>query len=168
MKVPTIHQLQHKLAKGFTILEIMVVILLIGVIAAISIPRFLRSPVPVAEQFMGNLNSMVIQAAEQAQQDGEPRRIFFNLLARSVELQDVADREVGGRLAIPDVLEITDVVINNVSQFQAGGIKRTFYFLINADGISQEVRLIITEQTDQGEQSYEVLLNPFTSSFRLV
>lgn len=153
--------------RGFTILEIMVVIFLIGLIATIAVPRFLRSPIPEAEQFMGKLNGLVIQAVEQAQQADEPRRVFFDLSARIVEIQTVKGTTSGGRLVLPESVQLTDVVINNTSQFGVGGTKHTVYFFINAEGISQEVRLMLTEQTPSGERLYQFLLNPFTSTFRL-
>ena len=153
--------------KGFTLIEIMVVILLIGIIAAIGVPRFLRQPVPVTQQFMHKFNNLVIQAVEQALEASEPRRVFFNLSSRTVEVQSVDGKLLGGSLELPDEVQINDVIINGVSQFQAGGAKRTVYFLINAEGVSQEVRLLLVEQTSQGPRNFEFLLNPFSGLFRL-
>lgn len=146
----------------------MVVMLLIGIITAMGLPRFLRSPVPITQQFMHKLNTLVAQAAEQAQQEAEPRRILFNLAARSVEIQTIRARRLGSQLTIPDVIEVSDVIINGVSQFKiGGGAKRTFYFLINAEGVSQQVELILNERTSSGVRTYDFSLNPFTSLFRV-
>ncbi len=154
--------------RGFTILELMVVILLIGIVTAISIPRFLRSPVPVTEQFIHKLNTLVTQTVEQSLQESEARRVFFNLSASEVEIQTIQGQTVGRSIAIPDEVQVDDVVINGVSQFQAGGTKRTFYFLIDSEGVSQEVRLSLIEQTSSGPRNFEFLLNPFTNLFRVV
>lgn len=153
--------------RGFTIIELMVVILLIGIITAIGIPRFLRQPVPVTQQFIHKLNTLVIQAVEQALESSEARRVFFNISASTVEIQDIAGKPLGGSLEIPDEIQVSDVIINNVSQFAQGGVKRTFYFLINAEGVSQEVRLMLVEQAPQGPRNFEFLLNPFTNIFRV-
>ena len=154
--------------RGFTLIEIMVVIILIAIVTAIGLPRFLRSPVPITQQFIGKLNALVSEAAEQAQQKGEPRRVFFNLSARTVEIQSIQGKRVGGQLDIPLVISVSDVVINGVSQFQiGGGTKRTVYFLINAEGISQEVMLLLTAETKSGPRTYEFYLNPFTTLFRV-
>lgn len=156
------------LKEGFTLIEIMIVVVLIGIITAFGLPRFLSSPVPKAQEFIGRLNRLVMQAAEQAQQETEPRRIFFNLGLGSVEIQKIGGQQVGGKLELPKELEVTDVIINGVSQFQiGGGQKRTFYFLINAEGVSQEVQLVITEHARSGKnRPYEFYLHPFTSLFR--
>ena len=153
--------------RGFTIIELMVVIFIIALVTAISIPRFLRSPIPVTQQFVHKLNKFVIHAVEQALQESEARRVFFNLSASEVEIQTSAGQSVGGSLVIPEELQIDDVVINGQSQFQSGGTKRTFYFLIDSEGVSQEVRLFLIEQTSSGARNFEFLLNPFTTVFRL-
>ena len=155
--------------QGFTLIEIMIVILLIGIITAIGLPRFLRSPVPIAQDFIYRLNRVIMDASEQAQQHSEPRRVFFNLGARTVVIQTSAGHPVGGKLDIPKELEVTDVIINGVSQFQiGGGQKSTFYFLLNAEGESQEVQLMMTEQVSSGKSRlYEFYLHPFTSLFRV-
>ena len=155
-------------ARGFSLIELMVVIVLIGIITAIGLPRFLRSPVPITQNFIHRLNTLVVDAAEQAQHKNEVRRVFFNFGPRIVEIQTGQGKRVAGQVNIPQQIEVSDVVINGVSQFQIGaGKKSTCYFLINAEGVSQEVLLILTEQTGSGLRTYEFYLNPFTSVFRV-
>lgn len=154
---------------GFTLIEIAVVILLIGIITSVGLPRFLRSPVSRAQTFIFQLNRLVMDAAEQSQSTSEPRRVFFNLVARTVTIQTITGHPVGGTINIPKELEIPDVIINGVSQFHVGaGQKSTFYFLINADGESQQVQLMITENfVSGGSRTLEFYLHPFTSLFRV-
>ena len=156
--------------KGFSLIELMVVILLIGIVTAIGLPRFLRSPVSVSQDFIFRLNSLTAEAVEQAQKEGAPRRIFFNLPASLVEIQSAQGKRVGGTLTIPPTISLRDIAINGVSQFHQGsGEKRTCYFLINAEGLGQEVLLILDEQTSSGAtKQYDFYLNPFTSLFRVV
>lgn len=144
----------------------MVVILLIGIVTAMGLPRFLRSPTPVTQDFIHRVNVLVTDAVGEAQKEGEPRRIFFNLGARVVEIQTAGGKRLGGSLEIPPELDITDVVINGESQFQAGS-GRTFYFLLNPEGISQEVILYIQEKKGSSSRSYEFYLNPFSAMFRV-
>ncbi len=144
----------------------MVVILLIGIVTAMGLPRFLRSPTPVTQDFIHRVNVLVTDAVGESQKEGEPRRIFFNLGARVVEIQTAGGKRLGGSLEIPPELDITDVVINGESQFQAGS-GRTFYFLLNPEGISQEVILYIQEKKGSSSRSYEFYLNPFSAMFRV-
>ncbi len=144
----------------------MVVVLIIGIIAAMGVPRFLRSPVPVTQDFIHRVNILITDAVGQAQQEGEPRRIFFSLGARFVEIQTAGGKRLGSSLEIPSEVEISDVVINGESQFQAGG-GRTFYFLLNPEGISQEVVLYIQEKKGSSSRSFEFYLNPFSAVFRV-
>lgn len=147
-------------------IELVVVILLIGIITAIGLPRVLRAPIPVTQDFMHNLNTLISEARTQAQQEGEPRRIFFNLSGRTIEIQTAGGKKLRGSIEIPPTLDITDVVINGESQFQAGTGK-TVYFLLNPEGISQEVMLYIEEKKGGETRSFEFYLNPFLSIFRV-
>lgn len=153
--------------RGFSLIELMIVILLIGIIATIGIPRFLRTTRTEAEQFIARLNALVADGAQLAVQTQQPQKVLFNLLARTVELQDVSDNKAKRSIDIPKVLEIEDVYINGKSQFTGEGEKRTVYFLITSEGISQEVRLVLTTETQAGKKTYELYLNPFTGIFRL-
>jgi len=154
------------MARGFTLIELMVVIVLIGIITTIGLPRFLRSPIPLTQDFMHRLNVLIADASAQAQQHNEPRRIFFNMNARTVELQAVGGKPLGNPLTIPEALSIADVVINGESQFHTG-TGRTVYFLINPEGMSQEVVLSIEEKRGGSTRVYEFYLNPFSALFRV-
>lgn len=157
---------------GFTLIEIVIVILIIGIITAMSIPRLFRSPVSQTEQFIGRLNSLMQEAVESAQQSGVSKRVFFTITGKNVAIQSIAGKQEGRSIEIPDAVEINEAFINGKSAFALGaGEKRDLYLLINPDGISQEVRLILIDHAVRSRSprggSYEFYLNPFTSVFRL-
>ena len=103
--------------RGFTIIEIMVVILLIGIITAMGLPRFLRSRRSPTEEFIGRLNTLVGDGVETALRTGTVQRIFFNFDAKTVELQSATGTAKGKPIAIDPAIELTDVLINKKSQF---------------------------------------------------
>ncbi len=158
--------------KGFSIIELMVVILIIGIIAAIGVPRFFKSPQRGIDTFIAGLNGLVSEAAVEAQRRGEPLRVFFSLSGKKITVEPAGGKTAGSSLALPESIEISDVTINGKSQFGAGSGEKDFvYFLINQEGISQEVRLMVKDRgiaaRTPGGGQYEFYLNPFTSVFRL-
>lgn len=154
------------MSKGFTLIELMIVIMLIGVIAVMGVPRFLRPSRSEVQPFIAQLNGLVGQAASDAQQKGEPLRVFFSLSGKKIEVQTVKGKRAGGSITLPPTIEVVDVAINGKSQFGGTGEKDFFYFLINQEGISQEVRLVLKDRVLANRQ-HEFYLNPFTSVFRV-
>lgn len=158
--------------KGFSLIELMVVILLLGIIAAMGIPRFLRSPEIPSQDFIGRLNSLTAEAAYAAQLTNKVHKVFFDLLGGKVEVQTASGALVNKGISIPKNVRIEDVRINGKSQFIAGGgEKKNVYFLINPEGLSQEVELVIIDEKVRASNprggEYTFYLNPFTSVFRL-
>ncbi len=160
------------MTRGFSLIELMIVILLLGFIAVMGLPRFLRSSRTPTEDFIGRLNVLTGEGVLLAEQTHKVYKIFFDLPAKKVEVRTVGNAVAGKGISIPDLVEIQDVVINGKSQFSAGGgEKRTVYYLINPDGITQEVTLSIIDHKVRANKStggqYDFYLNPFTAAFRL-
>ena len=158
--------------KGFSLIELMVVILLLGIIATMGIPRFVRSTRNQTEDFIGRLNGLIGEGVYNAQLSAKVHKIFFDLIGRKVEVQTVAGALVQKGIEIPKAISFEDVKINGKSTFVAGGgEKKNFYFLIDPEGISQEVQLILIDEKVRAENTrggeYTFYLNPFTSVFRL-
>ena len=110
---------------------------------------------------MGRLNSLTSEAVSEAEQNHKAYRVMFNLLAKKVEVQTTAGQIVHKGIAIPDLVEIRNVIINGKSSFAEGPEKRTVYFLISPEGISQEVALDIVDHKVRGG-------NPRAGQSRLV
>lgn len=157
--------------KGFSLIELTIVILIIGIIASLGLPRFFRGSRTKSEQFIAQLTGLVRDGVQLALQTNEPQKVLFNLMAKKVELQSIADNKTRRSMNIPSGVEVEDLLINGKSPFVGGGEKRTVYFLINPDGISQEVTLILIDHAVKSRNPragrYEFYLNPFTGVFRL-
>lgn len=158
------------MTKGFTLIEIAIVILIIAIMANLGIPRFLRIGTTESERFIERLNALVQQGAQAAMQTDKVQKILFNLIAKKVELQDIDSNKSKKSIDIGDI-ELKDFYINKKSQFMAGSEKYTAYFLINPEGISQEVKIVIVDHKLQAKNpkfgTYELLLNPFIPQFRI-
>ena len=73
--------------KGFTLIEIMLVILLLGIIASIGIPTFLRSGLTPTEEFIGRLNASVQDAVLLADEKHTVQKVFFDISGKKVDVQ---------------------------------------------------------------------------------
>jgi prepilin-type N-terminal cleavage/methylation domain-containing protein len=74
-------------SKGFTFIELTVVILIIGIGATVAIPSFLRKQTAVWDDFTTELNSLVQTGSFDAMSDGKLRRVLFDLEKDQVALQ---------------------------------------------------------------------------------
>ena len=141
---------------GFTLIEIIIVVSIIGLLMAVGLPRIFNLRVPATQQFIARLNAFVQQGAQAALQTGTVQAIKFNLGARTVERDNSQLR-----VSIPDDLKIQDIIINGEPQVTDRTVEVRVY--INPQGHTQNVKLILTER----EQHFTYILNPFTVQFAL-
>lgn len=141
---------------GFTLIEIIVVMLVISILATISLPYFSTGPKVDPDEFVVNLNNITRQAVAEALRTQKNQKIIFNFEQNKVET------DFGANISIPEELEFNDLYVANKQEQDSGRA----YFLINSEGMSQEVRVNMINT--QSGNSFLLTLNPFTSRFRLI
>ncbi len=164
--------------KAFTIIELLIVMLIIGLIMSVGIPRFTSMGTKEFDRFIARLNGITQEGAQKAQEFNVVYKILFNITGKKIELlpieiEDNKNNTKKREFDIPDFISIEDFLIDNKSQFTSGkGEKRSAYFLINPMGITQNVKIIFINNNlfsrDPKTGRYETILNPFTAEFKVL
>lgn len=166
--------------KAFTIIELLIVMLIIGLIMSVGLPRFTSIGTSEFDKFFARLNSITQEGAQKAQEFNVVYKILFNITGKKIELLPIDvenDKDKNNtrkkEFDIPDFISIEDFLIDNKSQFTSGkGEKRSAYFLINPMGITQNVKIIFINNNlfskDPKTGKYEAVLNPFTAEFKIL
>ena len=139
---------------GFTLLEIIIVVGIIGILMSVGLPRLFRLQVPANQQFVARLNAFMQQGAQAALQTARVQTIRFNLASKLVERDDSQVK-----VSIPDELKIQDIIINGEPQVNDRTTEVRVF--ITPQGRTQNVKLLLTEQ----ERNFTYILNPFTVQF---
>lgn len=147
---------------GFSFIEIIIVIMIIGVMAAVITPSLFRRPISERDSFISKLNVITQLGSQSAIRADQPRKILIDLLGKKVNLEDL-NSQIEKTIDIPKDIEITDVFINNKTVFNLDGKRVSAFFLINSDGLTQEVSIELEDL--QVNKKYRLVLNPFTKQF---
>lgn len=157
---------------GFTIIELAIVIFIAGLLMTIGMPRLGGTRPKPGEQFIINLNALTQEGARAAQYQSKVQKIIFDFMAHKIEVWDIDGKRPKKFINMPDVLEFKDVLINQKSQFGQGTTKHTVFFLINPQGITQDVKIFFVDRSIKSvgpnAGSYEIILNPITAKFNVV
>lgn len=160
-------------APGFTLLELMVVVLIIALAASVVIPRFKR---PVTkDQFVQRLSLLAQIGRNQAMVTNKQHRIWFDIKQKTVTLErETGEKKASGELvfqqvpaqytktviAWPEELELVSFAINE--KVDRGDI-RTVYFMIMPGGLTQRVTIALRDATT--DDVFSMIINPFTGRF---
>ncbi|MBA3954420.1 prepilin-type N-terminal cleavage/methylation domain-containing protein [Candidatus Dependentiae bacterium] len=151
---------------GFSLIELVIVIALIGVITGLMLPRLRKRETSVGQDFIVRLNAFVQEGAQAALQTSHAQTITFNFASNTIERSPEQ-----GRMTMPSELEFTDIVINGESQLATGKVTKTFFYIL-PDGTAQEVRILFVDHEQEkllpNSGNYELVLNPFTVQFKLL
>lgn len=170
----------HK-ASGFTLLEVIVAITIMGIVAAIVIPQLRKSPVSTRMVALSAINTMTNMAHSNAMMTGVIHRVSFDIKRRIIEIEkSTGTRGVDGNLIFktvdipyakttvdfPRYFEIQRFFVAGRDQLARYDIEVTaVWFYLVPEGLAQEVRIdAIDLETDS---RFSLVLNPFTARFAL-
>lgn len=156
---------RSKFSAGFTLIEIILVILIIGIAAQIGIPRVFRTRQNVTIDFISRLNNLVQAGIQAAIDSGEMHKVLFSLRAKQVELVSTVSNKTSMKIKMANEIALQDFFINGINQFKAMAEKDSAFFFINTEGTAQNVKLILVDESKQPLIKSEFVLNPFTGRF---
>lgn len=155
---------------GFTLIEIAIVILIMGLILTVGLPNLINKNIKNYEQFISNLNKVTLDGILKAESTNKVYKILINLINKKIELFLNSDKNNTSieSLSIPDSIEVIDFLIDNKSQFSSTTSERKLaYFLINSLGITQNCKILFKDNNLKNKNEYEVMLNPIIGQFSL-
>jgi prepilin-type N-terminal cleavage/methylation domain-containing protein len=165
--------------KGFSLLEIVVAILLIGIMAALVVPRLSRRGTKPEDEFTNGLSVLTQVASTNALLTGKLHRLLFDFKRALVELQQ--EREEKGAqekkfepvkvdylkttIPWPDALELGNFYIGGKDEVGRGmGVSTPqVWFFVSPDGLAQDV--VINLQNRETHAQRGLVINPFTAQF---
>ena len=167
---------------GFTLLEVLVVVIIMAIAAAIVVPRFKRRPLSFEKQMLYQLNNLTRMAHLNALMTGKLHRIRFDFKQNRI-LAELASGKKDSqgtvifepmRLAytrayasLDEALEVDRMIVQGKNLISRGeGLLTTgVWFYIVPEGLTQEVTIGMSEK--ESKKSFSLILNPFTAQFRV-
>ncbi len=161
-------------------LELMVVLGILAIVAAITVPRLRRRPVPLDKKVVQQLNGLMRIAQVDALVTGKLHRIIFDFKRALVALEvDSGKRDSRGviqfkavsvpyaktQFSIEPGVTVDQFFIKGKNLITEGeGIRSTSaWFYIVPEGLAQEVTITMRER--DRPRVYSFVLNPFTAQF---
>jgi prepilin-type N-terminal cleavage/methylation domain-containing protein len=172
-----------KATQGFSLLEVVAVVILLAIIAAITLPRLIKRRVPVRQQLLQQLNHLSRTAQLNAMMTGKLHRVIFDPKNDRVNIEMESDKRdsqgaiqwnplkipyVKTSVQLPKNVEIDRFLIKGKNMVRQGeGIQLTgAWFYIIPEGMVQEVTIGFRDRDTLRAFSYSI--NPFTAVFNLL
>jgi len=172
----------HTKGTGFTLIEIMIVLAIIGMALSVVIPRLSRGDNKLFDELITSLQAMVQLGYTSALTTGQIHRVFFDVEHNRVRLEKSTGKVnaqgnfdfeplkisyVKTEIQLDERFEIRHFVIQGKDEIAhaAGITTNEMWFFIMPEGLAQEVTLTIYD-TLQGKEK-TLVMNPFTAQLRV-
>lgn len=156
-----------KASKGFTLIEILIALMILGIVIAVAVPRFSAGPT-AAKKLTIELNKLMQSARYRALEQQQIMKITLDAKADPKKMTLAGpDNKILQTILWPGFIEIADFYFDKK---RGQGTEQMWYF-VGPDGIAQEVifNVIDTQERAVNTQAgnYGLVLNPFTCQFKL-
>jgi len=165
-------------SKGFSFLELVIVVAIVVILAAIALPQLTRKQRSALETFLPSLNVLVGMVQTNAQITGKLHRIMFDFKNKKVIAEAASDKKttlgepvfeplqshyLKNFIAWPQQFEMNNFYIKDKDELRGGDTSKVWFY-ISPDGITQQISLTITDTST--DQNVRYILNPFTAQFK--
>jgi type II secretion system protein H len=179
-------QVTHTIKEGFSLIEILVAIMLVGIMATIVVPSFrAKDPRKERRQFFTELNTLTRLAWSYALVTGKVQRLVVDFTKGTLQLQEATDKKdekgepvfvaskgyIQRTVTWPKQLQIQNFYIEGFDEMERFGGRPTgtVWFFVTPQGLAQPVTMNIVDTSDRSRGSarpISLVLNPFSAQFK--